>query len=76
MTQKEQEELRELQKKLIDSRITLGDIEVRMARLKTQKKSTLFDVENIATTLTQYQEGLDKKYGEPKKAILEAGGLK
>ena len=31
MTQQEQDELRELQKKLFDSRITLGDIEVRMS---------------------------------------------
>ena len=74
MTQQEQDELRELQKKLFDSRITLGDIEVRMARLQTQKKSTLFEAENIATTLTQYQEGLDKKYGN-KKVDLTTGEL-
>jgi len=74
MTQQEQDELRELQKKLFDSRITLGDIEVRMSRLQTQKKSTLFEVENIATSLTQYQSGLDEKYGN-KKVDLTTGEL-
>ncbi len=74
ITQDEVEQLRSLQKNLFDSRLDLGDVQVAISRLETKKKSLVFDVETQSTTLGQFQDGLNKKYGD-KKINLTTGEL-
>ena len=74
MTQEEVDQLRELQKKLFNLRLDLGDVQVAISRLETKKKSLVFDVETNSAELGKYQDGLNKKYGD-KKVNLETGAL-
>jgi hypothetical protein len=74
MTKEEVSELKELQQKMFNSRVDLGDIQVAMSRLETKKKSLIFDIENQSAVLGNFQEGLHKKYGD-KKVDLETGVL-
>ena len=74
MTQEEVDDLRSSQKKLFDSRLDLGDVQVAISRLETRKKSLVFDIETQSATFTQLQNGLTEKYGN-KKVNLETGEL-
>tara|TARA_Y100001963_G_C6705406_1_gene411658 strand:- start:637 stop:876 length:240 start_codon:yes stop_codon:yes gene_type:complete len=75
ITEEEVTTLRSLQKKLYDSRLDLGDIQVAMSRLETRQKSLVFDIENQSAEFGKFQEGLHTKYGG-KKIDLMTGELK
>lgn len=62
----EQEELKRLQdssKRLRESRSTIADIELSLARLESNKKSAIFNAEQSGETLNTIQEELQQKYG-------------
>jgi len=74
MTQQEVDDLRDVQKKLFDARLGLGDVQVTISRMEEKKKSLIFDIETQSATFNQLQTGLTEKYGN-KKVDLTTGEL-
>ena len=74
MTDEEVTNLRDLNKNVYDTLVSLGDIEAAINRLAIQKKTMLFDHETARTYLQEKQKELVDVYGE-KKVNLETGEL-
>jgi hypothetical protein len=62
----ELETLRALNSKVHDMKYDIADIEVSLQRLTRKKTSVLFDIENAANELQEFQATLFEKYGNAK----------
>ena len=66
ITQEELEKLRSLNQTYRDLKFQIADIEVSFERMKSQKMSSLANLETSAFDLSQFQDELVSKYGDIK----------
>lgn len=62
----ELETLRALNSKVHELKYDIADIEVSLKRLNSKKTAVLFDIENSANELQEFQATLFEKYGNAK----------
>ncbi len=74
MNEEDLQELRELQKNFTIARLRLSDLVVTQKRLESDKVGLIADIENKAAKFSQYQAGLEEKYGK-RNVNLETGVL-
>ena len=66
ITQEELDKLRSLNQNYRDLKFQIADIEVSFERMKSQKMSSLANLETSAFDLSQFQDELVSKYGDIK----------
>jgi hypothetical protein len=66
ITQEELDKLRSLNQTYRDLKFQIADIEVSFERMKSQKMSSLANLETSAFDLSQFQDELVSKYGDIK----------
>jgi hypothetical protein len=66
ITQEELDKLRSLNQTYRDLKFQIADIEVSFERMKSQKMSSLANLETTAFDLSQFQDELVSKYGDIK----------
>jgi len=66
ISEEELEKLRSLNQNYRDLKFQVADIEITFERMKSQKISTLANLETSAFDLSQFQEELVSKYGDIK----------
>jgi|DEB19_MinimDraft_3_1074340.scaffolds.fasta_scaffold03299_2 hypothetical protein len=66
ITQEELDKLRSLNQTYRDLKFQIADIEVSFERMKSQKMSSLANLETSAFDLSQFQDELISKYGDIK----------
>jgi hypothetical protein len=66
ISEEELEKLRSLNQNYRDLKFQVADIEITFERMKSQKISTLANLETSAFDLSQFQEDLVSKYGDIK----------
>jgi hypothetical protein len=66
LTQEELDKLRSLNQTYRDLKFQIADIEVSFERMKSQKMSSLANLETAAFDLSQFQDELVSKYGDVK----------
>ena len=66
ITQEELDKLRSLNQTYRDLKFQIADIDVSFERMKSQKMSSLANLETSAFDLSQFQDELVSKYGDIK----------
>lgn len=73
ITTEELDKLKSLNQSYRDLKFQVADIEVTFERLKSQKISTLANLETSAYDLSSFQEEIMEKYGKDIKINLNTG---